>query len=146
MKNIFSGTPDESFGYLLARIYALRSKKMNAALASLGINYVNYHLLAALYWLQLQGGKVNQMVLINTTKLDKSVVSNVITKMAKAGFIDRTEDANDTRAKLLTLTKKGEELTEKAVNIVTRIDKEFIGSRDIEPLTECLRDILNRDR
>ena len=146
MKNIFSDTPEESAGYLLSRVYALRSKKMNTELSPLGINYVHYNLLAALYWLQLKGEKVNQMLLINTTKLDKSVVSNVIAKMVKEGYLNRTEDENDTRAKLVKLTAKGEDLTERAVTIVTRVDNEFIGNKDMEPLVKYLKDILNNNK
>jgi DNA-binding MarR family transcriptional regulator len=125
MKNIFTCSPDESLGFLLSRVYGLRLKKMNEELASIGINYIQYTLLTGLYWLQLKGEEINQMMLIDLTKLDKSVVSNLLRKMVQTGYITRIESPNDTRSKIITLTTKGEKLVEQAIQIVNKIDETF---------------------
>jgi DNA-binding MarR family transcriptional regulator len=125
VKNIFTCSPDESLGFLLSRVYGLRLKKMNEELASIGINYVQYNLLTGLYWLQLKGKEINQMMLIDLTKLDKSVVSNLLRKMVQTGYITRTESPSDTRAKIITLTIKGEKLVEQAIQIVNKTDETF---------------------
>mgnify|MGYP003623737628 FL=1 len=122
MRNVFTSSPDKSLGYLLTRVYGLRQKKMNEELAPLGLNYVQYNLLAGLYWLQMNGETVNQMTLINFTKLDKSVVSSILRKFTNDAYVSRVEGTEDTRAKIVTLTAKGKGLTEKAIKIINYID------------------------
>lgn len=142
MKNIFTGSPDKSLGHLLVRVYGLRQKKMNEQLASLGINYVQYNLLTGLYWLQMNGETVNQMILINFTKLDKSVVSNLVNKMSKEGYLSRQEDAKDTRAKIVTLTPKGEELVQQAIRIVDHVDESFWGNGSQESVCRFFSEVI----
>ena len=142
MKNILHSSPDESLGFLLSRIYSLRTAKMNEELESLGLNYVQYNLLTGLYWLQLKENKVNQKMLIEFSHLDKSVVSNILGKMVKKGIIERTEDTDDTRNKIVILTFAGQTLIEKAVIIVDNIDKAFWGNTGLDNLRGKLQEII----
>ena len=142
MKNIFSGSPDESLGFLLARVYALRQKRMNEELASIGINYVQFSLLTGLYWLQMNGNTINQMMLIDFTKLDKSVVSNILQKFTKDDYVLRVESADDTRAKIVSLTSKGEKLVEQAIKIVNKIDETFWGNIPQKPIYHSFSEII----
>ncbi|MDR2948947.1 MAG: MarR family winged helix-turn-helix transcriptional regulator [Prevotella sp.] len=142
MKNIFKGSPDESLGFLFSRVYTLRQKRMNDELASIGINYVQYNLLTGLYWLQLHGNTINQMMLIDYTKLDKSVVSNILHKMVKEEYIVREESVSDTRAKIVTLTPKGEKLVEQANQIVSKIDETFWGNIPQKSICQYLCEVV----
>jgi len=142
MKNIFIGSPDESLGYLLSRVYGLRQKKMNEELAFVGLNYVQCNLLFGIYWLQMKGETVNQKALINHTKLDKSVASNLLRKMADDKYVSRKEDKNDTRAKIVTLTSKGEKLAEQAMEIINRVDETFWGDYPQESTCRLFSSVL----
>jgi DNA-binding MarR family transcriptional regulator len=136
LKNIFAGGPNENPGYLLSRVYTIRLKKMNEALASVGINYVQATLLLGLYWMQMRGESVNQMMLITNTRLDKSVVSNILRDMMRDGYVSRVECPTDTRAKLVTLTPAGVEFTGRVAEIINRMDESFWG--DIPQSEICL--------
>ncbi len=142
MKNIFKGSPNESLGFLFSRTYSLRQKKMNEELAFIGITYAQYALLTGLYWLQLQGNIINQMMLIDYTKLDKSVVSNILQKMVKEEYILREESPNDTRAKIVILTSKGEKLVEQAIQIVDKIDETFWGNITQGSICQSLQEVI----
>ena len=143
MKNIFKGNPDESLGYLVSRVFGLRQKKMNEELAEINLNYAQYNLLMGLYWLQLQGETINQMMLISHTKLDKSVVSNILRQMANDKIVIRRENPNDTRAKVISLTAKGEDLAAQAIQIINRVDETFWGNQPQESICQFFNDVLN---
>lgn len=143
MKNVFVESPNESLGFLLARVYSLRQKKMNEELSSIGINYVQFNLLTGLYWLQMKGESISQMMLIEFTKLDKSVVSNILRRMVQDGYVSRAELSTDTRTKIVTLTPKGESLVEQANLIVNKTDETFWGDVSQQSICHFLEKVLS---
>ena len=44
--------------------------------------------------------------------ISAAAASQLVDKLVQAGYLERTEDPNDRRAKLLTLSAKGEELVQ----------------------------------
>lgn len=143
MKNVFVESPNESLGFLLARVYSLRQKRMNEELSSIGLNYVRFNLLTGLYWLQMKGKVINQMMLIEFTKLDKSVVSNILRKMVQDGCVSRAELSTDTRTKIVTLTPKGESLVERANLIVNKTDETFWGDVSQQSICHFLEKVIS---
>ncbi len=51
----------------------------------------------------------NQQELANVLLKDKASLTPLIDNLSKRGLVQRTEDANDRRNKLITLTQKGKE-------------------------------------
>jgi DNA-binding MarR family transcriptional regulator len=145
MKDIFASGPGENPGYLVSRVYAVRLKRMNAALAPLGVNYVQAGLLMGLYWMAMRGERVNQMMLIHNTRLDKSVVSNILRDLTLAGYVSRAECPTDTRAKIVTLTARGEELTRRVAETINRVDESFWGDAPQEDVCRFLGEVLMRN-
>lgn len=143
MKNVFVESPNESLGFLLARVYSLRQRRMNEELSSIGLNYVQFNLLTGLYWLQMKGKVINQMMLIEFTKLDKSVVSNILRKMVQDGYVSRAELSTDTRTKIVTLTPKGESLVERANLIVNKTDETFWGDVSQQSICRFLEKVIS---
>lgn len=142
MKNVFAESPNESLGFLLTRVYGLRQKRMNEELDSIGINYVQFNLLSGIYWLQMNGKTISQMMLVDFTKLDKSVVSNILQKMVLEGYVSRKELPSDTRTKIVTLTKQGIELVEQANLIVNKTDETFWGEIPQKEICDSLNKII----
>jgi len=73
-------------------------------------------------------------------------VSKALKKLTTEGFTERSEHAQDTRAKSVRLTKKGRALTKKLVPIVEGIDQEFFSvikkgdQRSLIRFLNCLAD------
>ena len=55
--------------------------------------------------------------------LDSSTLTPLLKKLENKGYIERHRDQNDERNLILTITKKGEDLKEKAVNIPDKMIK-----------------------
>ena len=47
--------------------------------------------------------------------ISAAAASQLVDKLVHAGYLERTEDINDRRAKLLTLSSKGEELVQQGI-------------------------------
>ena len=61
------------------------------------------------------------------SKLDKMTVSKSLKTLVLEGLVYRMEHQKDTRAKSVSLTKKGIDLIYKLVPIVKQIDAQFFG-------------------
>ena len=55
------------------------------------------------------------------------VVSKLLKKLVNIGLVIRYEDKNDSRDKIVSLTKSGTSLAQVLLPIVERINKEFFG-------------------
>jgi DNA-binding MarR family transcriptional regulator len=62
-----------------------------------------------------------QILIVRSTKLDKMTVSKSLKKLVARGFVKRAEHQEDTRAKSVCLTKKGQAMASKLVLIVEKI-------------------------
>ena len=62
--------------------------------------------------------------------IDVMTVSQILSLLEKHDFVKRKEHSRDTRAKAVTLNKKGEEVLQKAVPLIEQIDELFFGKLD----------------
>ena len=60
-----------------------------------------------MHWLKREHKIVNQVLLINFTKMDKSVVFSILKLLEKKEIVLCKTDPKDTRAKTLDLSNKG---------------------------------------
>ncbi|MHB8189350.1 MAG: MarR family winged helix-turn-helix transcriptional regulator [Ferrimicrobium sp.] len=123
-------TADESPGFLLWQITNRWQAAQRAALKPLGLTHVQFVLLASLTWLQ-GNGMVNQRDLANHAAIDPMMTSQVIRTLEARGFVKRTEDPSDKRARLLAVTKSGIKLANQAIVVVEDCDQSFF-----EPLVD----------
>ncbi|WP_238553616.1 MarR family winged helix-turn-helix transcriptional regulator [Fortiea contorta] len=119
--------PDDSPGFLLWQISNLWQRKMNAGLNHLGLTHVQFVLLAGLVWLNQDQETVTQAKLATHAKTDIMMTSKVLRALEQRGLVKREPDARDTRAKSLTITQSGYELTIEAIKIVDEIDRKFFS-------------------
>jgi DNA-binding MarR family transcriptional regulator len=75
-----------------------------------------------------KGENPNQIKIINLSKLDKMTVSNALKDLVKREFVARVENPEDTRAKNLSLTGKGNDLIKKAVLVVEGVDHGYFSA------------------
>ena len=147
-ENIFKGgKPEGNTGYLLWQISSLRQRKINVELSGIDITYPQFVVLSGIQWLKQDHEIVNQVQLINFTKMDKSVISSVLKLLEKKEIVTRETNPQDTRAKTLGLSEIGLDKLEKALEIIKQVDIVFFGNTaiDIDNLNKLLFKILNKN-
>ncbi|NJL62523.1 MAG: MarR family transcriptional regulator [Methylacidiphilales bacterium] len=108
---------------------------MNSGLSKLGLTHVQFVLLAGIIWLSEGQETVTQAKLAAHAKTDIMMTSKVIRALEQRGLVKREIDSKDTRAKSLTITQEGHDLTVAASQIVDRIDNDFFSTLN-EHLTD----------
>ncbi len=141
-------SPDDSSGFLLWQVSNLWQRKMNAELSNLGLTHVQFVLLAGIVWLSSAKETITQARLAAHAKTDIMMTSKVLRALEKRGLVKRETDSRDTRAKSLTITSEGYELTLEAIKIVDKIDNDFFQSlgEQIGDFNHHLLSILGRDK
>ena len=99
----------EDIGLLLkmnARLQKATTRHMDAALLPLGLRAGTYPFLLTLG----QAGAVTLEELAEALRLDKALASRVCARLIAQGFVTKTADENDARARRIALTEKGRAL------------------------------------
>ncbi|NJL10868.1 MAG: MarR family transcriptional regulator [Calothrix sp. SM1_7_51] len=119
---------------------------MNAGLSGLGLTHVQFVLLAGIVWLSQSRETITQAKLASHAKTDIMMTSKVLRALEKRSLVKRETDARDTRAKSLTVTPEGYNLTIEAMKIVETIDSDFFTSvgEQVGDLNNYLLSILGR--
>jgi DNA-binding MarR family transcriptional regulator len=76
-----------------------------------GLSFTQVNLLMRLY----HGGKIGVSELGDHLGISNAAASQAIDRLVKDGLLERAEDPQDRRAKLLTLTKDGQALIERGI-------------------------------
>ena len=85
----------------------------NRKLKDLDLTYTQY-IVMMYFW---EKGSSNLKELSKTLMLDSSTLTPIVKKLEAKGFIQKQRSEKDERNLLLTLTKKGEQLKEEALDI-----------------------------
>lgn len=85
----------------------------NRKLKNLDLTYTQY-IVMMYFW---EKGSSNLKELSKTLMLDSSTLTPIVKKLEAKGFIQKQRSEKDERNLLLTLTKKGEQLKEEALDI-----------------------------
>lgn len=134
--------PEDSPGFLLWQTSTTWQRLIRTALTEHKITHPQFVIMALLLWLDANKIEPTQTIIANHTKLDKMTVSKSLKSLIDRHLVFRTEDPNDSRAKIPILTESGDRLIRKLVPIVEKIDEEFFGAlskKDIELLNKILR-------
>ena len=120
-------SPEESPGFLLWQTTMIWQRQIKKALESYDISHAQFVIMATLMWFEAHHYDTTQILIINWSKLDKMTVSKSLRKLVALGYVNRIEHGTDTRAKSVSLTKKGNEMVRRLVPIVEGIDRLFFG-------------------
>ncbi|TNY35137.1 MarR family winged helix-turn-helix transcriptional regulator [Thermomonospora catenispora] len=121
------GGPRVSPGYLLWRATLRWQRRIATALKPLGLTHVQYVLLESLWRFDAQGRRPSQRELADRAGTDVMMTSQVVRTLADKGLLRRTVDRRDARKRVLALTPRGREATERAMEVVARADEEHFG-------------------
>lgn len=120
--------PEHSPGFLLWQTMIMWQRQIKSALDQYHISHAQFVILANVLWFEGIRQSPTQITIVKSTKLDKMTVSKSLKKLTEDGLIKRVEDENDSRAKAVSLTKKGKALASKLVPVVEQVDETFFGS------------------
>ena len=119
--------PEDSAGYLLWQVVHQWQRRVESTLADLDITHLQFVLLAGIGWLTRSDVLLTQVRLAEFCKIDVMQVSQVVRKLEAKVFVQRSAHPTDTRAKVLTLTPKGEAILEQALPLIEGLDAAFFG-------------------
>ncbi len=112
------------------RVYNKWHFMIKNELKKLNLTHPQFVVLASLAYLSQNNIEVTQVMISKISGIDVMTVSQILNLLEKHNFVKRKEHSKDTRAKTVVLNKKGEEILQKAVPLVERIDEIFFGKLD----------------
>jgi DNA-binding MarR family transcriptional regulator len=131
-----SDTQDQvrrNVGFLIWRLSMGWRAAMDRALEPMGLTQAQYAVLAPLHSMSSDGVRPSQRELADLTGLDTVYISKLVRTLERAGFIQRTESATDTRAVELSVTERGATTVRSASKAVLELREQLtkpLGGND----------------
>jgi DNA-binding MarR family transcriptional regulator len=138
--------PEDSPGFLLWQTTMIWQRLIKKALEPFDISHAQFVILATVLWFHAHQHETTQINIIEWTNLDKMTVSKSLKKLVLMKLVERSEHKQDTRAKIVSLTKKGRALTSKLVTIVENIDRQYferLSKLEQNKLNQILNHLIN---
>lgn len=126
-------------------IYAVSNKiirKYKPLLKDLDLTYTQYIVMMVLW----EKKQVNEKTLGECLFLKSNTLAPLLKKLESKGYIKKEKDKKDERNLSISITKKGENLKEKAVNVPTALACEIQLSKErVAVLYDILYELLKED-
>ncbi|OIO60889.1 MAG: MarR family transcriptional regulator [Verrucomicrobia bacterium CG_4_10_14_3_um_filter_43_23] len=135
--------PEESPGFLLWQTTVTWQRHIKVALDPFDISHAQFVILAVSRWFEEHNEPPTQVTIARLSRLDKMTVSKSLRKLSDLALIKRSENKEDTRAKSVSLTKKGRALAQKLIPIVEAVDARFFNTLS-KADSQALLKLLNR--
>ena len=118
-------------------------KKYRPYLDELNLTYTQYIVMMVLW----EEEKVNEKLLCETLCLKSNTVTPLLQKLESKGYIKKSKDPEDERNLVITLTKAGEKLKDKALDVPKGIACEInLSKEEAATLYTILYKMLDEDR
>ena len=114
------------------RVYNKWHFMIKQELKKMNLTHPQFVVLASLAYLSQNGNEITQIMISKLAGIDVMTISQILSLLEKQNFVKRKEHSKDTRAKAVILSKKGEEVLQKAVPLVEQIDEIFFGKLDTD--------------
>ena len=112
------------------RVYNKWHSMIKKELKKMNLTHPQFVVLASLAYLLQDSDEVTQVMISKLSGIDVMTVSQILNLLEKNDFVKRKEHSRDTRAKVVILNKKGEEILQTAVPLIEQIDEFFFGKLD----------------
>ena len=121
----------------------LITRKYKPLLDQLDLTYTQYIVMMVL-WEEKQ---VNEKFLCETLCLKSNTVAPLLKKLQAKGYIGKTKDSSDERNVIITLTKTGESLKDRALPVPETIAQEYhLAPEEAAALYKTLYKILDQEK
>ena len=114
------------------RVYNKWHSMIKKELKKMNLTHPQFVVLASLAYLSQNGNEITQIMISKLAGIDVMTISQILSLLEKQNFVKRKEHSKDTRAKAVILSKKGEEVLQKAVPLVEQIDEIFFEKLDTD--------------
>ena len=119
------------------------TRKYKPLLDELDLTYTQYIVMMVLW----EEKKVNEKYLCDALCLKSNTVTPLLKKLEAKGFVEKAKDTDDERNLVITLTKKGEKLQDKALCVPEGIAGEFhLTKEEAGMLYNILYKMLNEEK
>lgn len=118
---------NEKPAVLLWSASQLWQRQRKASLRAIDLTLAQYITLACLLWLSKRHETVTQVMLAERSKLDIMHTSRLVRALEKKGLLTRAPSAEDSRAKQLHITAKGETVALQGSDIVNKTTNQFFA-------------------
>ncbi|MXV17201.1 MarR family winged helix-turn-helix transcriptional regulator [Hufsiella ginkgonis] len=119
------GRIEESSGFLVWQIAMCWQRKVNQELAVHGLTYTQFVVLAVTEWLKQKNDNIYQHQVATHARIDRMMTSRVMTSLERKKLLQRVKQSGDARTNFVVITRKGEDLLAKALNVVTKMETDF---------------------
>ncbi|WP_455037137.1 MarR family winged helix-turn-helix transcriptional regulator [Leptotrichia massiliensis] len=126
----YKDNSEKSTGLLFMRVYNKWHSIIKKELKKMNLTHPQFVVLASLAYLSQNDNEITQIMISKLAGIDVMTISQILSLLEKNDFVKRKEHSKDTRAKAVILSKKGEEVLQKAVPLVEQIDEIFFGKLD----------------
>lgn len=117
-------------------------RRYKPLLEELDLTYTQYITIMVLW----ENKEINVKKLGECLFLDSGTLTPLLKKLEAKGYITRSRDKKDERNLIVSITKKGEELKEKAVNVPMEMAKELkLEPKEAEDLYKTLYKLLRKE-
>ena len=114
--------------------------KYNKILEEYNLTYTQY--VVMMYFWEVKESNVTELG--NTLLLDSSTLTPLLKKLESKGYLERKRSLLDERNLLIKLTKKGDNLKDKVLNVNKEVSKCFnLDKKEAEELYNLLYKVLN---
>jgi len=144
-KDLFTEKAKESTGFLVWQMHNLWQRSIKKLLKKHNLTHTQFVLLATAIWLnRTEEKKITQIMIARYARTDVMMTSNVLRTLEQKKWILRTDDLEDTRAKIITPTEAGIQLAQKVIPEVEAFDQTFFGAlHDHQSFNHELRMLLD---
>ena len=125
-------SPVRSFGFRLWHLRHAWTRRLEAALAPLGLTHMQYMLLRGADYLARQGERPAQAHLAEGLAMDRMTVSKVLRLLDAKGLVVRAAHPDDPRANHVVLTEAGRRTLVRAVGLAEAEQARFFGALGTE--------------
>ena len=126
-------------------IYAVSNKivrRYKPLLEKLDLTYTQYITMMVMW----EKKRVNEKMLCECLYLKSNTITPLLKKLEEKGYITKEKDKEDERNLVITLTNKGEQLKEKAVDVPISLAKEMnLSPEKAQMLYNILYELLEED-
>ncbi len=95
-------------------------RRYQPLLKDLDLTYTQYIVMMVMW----EKKQVNEKVLVDCLYLQANTLAPLLKKLQEKGYVTIAKDENDKRNLVITITKKGDELKDKAVNVPKTLAEE----------------------
>ena len=118
-------------------------RKYKPLLGKLDLTYTQYIVMMVLW----EEKRVNEKFLCEALCLKTNTLTPLLKKLSDKGYVKKERDKSDERNLVITLTKEGEKLKDRALCVPECISREFqLTSEEATELYRVLYKILNKEK